>query len=382
MISQDEANDHIDRTGLFIDHELSADRLLLSYKLEKVAKLKALEAEMKSSSSARKTPLQRRKDFILWNKSLRHKYIAMFETQIKFEEERKLQLNAIQAERMSSCRKFIESLNSEKVLDCKKQATPVHVVVPIAPEIIANADKGLIRSLAIWNDELERYTVQVSRQLEDVGHEDSETDPQPIKVSSTDEGSKIQHPIVFARDKGLQEEFRSHTVQHLNSFNAEAASSMQRMASMVEESMRRRFVRCSSDLRTGLYEPVDHSLAQAMTADPKAGAKNSVTGVFSSRYAGSQGNVPANAAGSPGGRQRRSSAGAVSYPQHFTDALWELGLKEGDVREKVASSKDGYDALALQLDTRLLDLHERVLTAQTDRLKSLDAACERLESVS
>ena len=61
-----------------------------------------------------------------------------------------------------------------------------------------------------------------------------------------------------------------------------------------------------------------------------------------------------------GGRRRRSSAGAVSYSQHFTDALWELGLKEGDVREKVASSKDSYDALALQLDTRLLDLHERV----------------------
>jgi len=128
---------------------------------------------------------------------------------------------------------FTESLNCEKVLDCRKQATPVPDVVPIAPELIVDADKCLVSSLAIWNNELERYTVQVSRQLEDLINEDSETGPQTIKVSSTGDGSKMQHPIAFARDKSVQEEFRRHTVQHLNSFNTEEASSMQRMTSMV-----------------------------------------------------------------------------------------------------------------------------------------------------
>lgn len=370
----EEINDLIDRTGLFIDHEFSADRLLLSYKLEKLAKLKALEAEIKGSTSARITPLQRRKDYIVWNKGLRQKYINMFQTQIRFETERQSELKNVQTSRLTSCQGFMDSLNSGQA-DPKKTATAVHAVAPISTHIIDNAEKGLLDSLMIWKNELEQYSKQVAgdlaadRQREaELGHSTNDSNPVP--------------PL--SKDKQLHEEFRKHTMQNLNSFNAEAVDTMQRMSAMIDASVRRRFVPCRTDLKTGLYEPVQPLLSGVHAADSKnavqsPGTTTGAAGAFSSRYGGGAG------VGSPGAgdlrKKKSDDAGdpGAAHPQHFTDTLWELGLKESDVRSKVASSKEGYDALALQLDTRLLDLHEQMLSAQQERLQRLDRSCEQLE---
>lgn len=182
--------DNINRSRLFIYDESSADRILLSYLIEKAIKLRRIE---KLSGAARYNAVA---EYTQSSTALQLQYVNLLRTRLNYEKARSSKLHSYQEDAIKDCLEYAElfakpmqasnpnAVNSVKIDsnsdkkstdgDTKENELPVKKLALTSiggenmmseEETIEVLDARINETLKVWQRELNKYTTEVNEQL-------------------------------------------------------------------------------------------------------------------------------------------------------------------------------------------------------------------------